>query len=81
MDFSWPVIQECKDKDLKCPSWAILGQCTAGDRMIWMNRNCRESCGRCKGKSCCDNDLENLNFSCISNCGNVCTAKHKWAVR
>ena len=46
------VFKDCKDTDTKCPSWALLKQCKSGDRIGWMNTNCRKSCGLCRGKSC-----------------------------
>ena len=46
------VFKACKDTDAKCPSWALLKLCKSRDNMTWMNKNCRKSCGLCKGERC-----------------------------
>lgn len=47
-----PAFKACNDTDAKCPSWALLKLCKSRDNMTWMNKNCRKSCGLCKGESC-----------------------------
>ena len=56
------VFIDCKDTDAKCPSWALLKQCKSGDRISWMNTNCRKSCGMCKGMTSVVEELRFINF-------------------
>ncbi len=46
LDLSLISVEECKDKNKECSSWASKNECKKN--AVWMAINCRKSCGICK---------------------------------
>ncbi|VDN06579.1 unnamed protein product [Thelazia callipaeda] len=39
--------EECRDNNVYCGLWALKRLCNLPSQFIWMNNNCRKSCGLC----------------------------------
>ena len=48
--FTSLFIDDCKNLHRFCEHWKLKGFCGKGDYRVWMNRNCKKSCGSCRNK-------------------------------
>ena len=53
--FTSLFIDDCKNLHRFCEHWKLKGFCGKGDYRVWMNRNCKKSCGSCRET---DNDVK-----------------------